>query len=436
MQTSIVAGLGWGDEGKGKIIDYLSSQFRHIVRAQGGHNAGHTVTVGENEYHFHLLPSGILQPDCRCYLGSGAVIYPPQLFKEIEGLDFEVGNERLRISAYAHVIMPYHMLLDEEREKARKESPLGTTKRGIGPCYVDQVDRIGIRVIDLLKPADLKESLDRVWDIKNRDFELYGIQHQLDKEKIYSEYVEYGKKLSPFVSFIEEELYMAANRNESILVEGAQGALLDLGYGTYPFVTSSRTVPSGMLVGSCVPITSIGSILGVVKAYQTRVGEGPFPTELGENEKSLFMSLKEAREYGTTTGRARRIGWFDAVLTRHAVYTSGATTLALMKLDILDGLDEIYVCTEYEIDGKRWHLPPASTYELARAKPIYIKIPGWKCSTKMATTWDSLPEKAKDYVGYLEKLLELKFEIISVGPERNQTLCTPVGQSIAKRSQK
>lgn len=424
MSSIAVVGMQWGDEGKGKIVDLLSELAQHIARAQGGNNAGHTVIVKGVEYRFHLIPSGILYPHTKCYIGGGTVIDPPSLLREIEGLKKQgiPYENRLFISQYAHVVMPYHRLLDQLSEKSKGTSAVGTTGRGIGPCYVDKTNRAGVRVADLLSPSIFKAKLELLLPIKNRELErIYG-HEPFDLELIFEEYSSYAQKLAPFVAPVEEMLYAAAKRKEKILFEGAQGSLLDVTFGTYPFVTSSCTLSGGVCSGLGIGPSQIQSAIGVTKAYTTRVGNGPFPTELLGHDLSLFPDHIAAREIGVTTGRKRRIGWFDAFMLRHTICLNGVDSLAIMKLDILDGLDEIKVCVGYKLNGQPVRSFPATVEELSAVKPVYETLPGWKSPTSEIGLYDELPSNAKKYLRHLEKFLEVPISLISIGPQRHQTI--------------
>jgi adenylosuccinate synthase len=415
-----VIGMQWGDEGKGKVIDLLSESATHIARAQGGNNAGHTILALGKEFRFHLIPSGILYPHTKCYIGGGTVIDPRSLLAEIEelkknGIPY---LKRLFISPYAHIVFPYHRLMDQLIEKQKGGAAVGTTGRGIGPCYVDKVARVGIRLADLLDPVSFRSKLLEAVRLKTKELETLYSHEPLRWEPIYEEYLQYAKELAAFVAPVEELLYQASKKGEKILFEGAQGALLDVSFGTYPFVTSSCTLSGGICAGLGVGPSQIDQTLGVTKAYTTRVGNGPFPTELSQSELSLFPDHLASREVGTTTGRKRRIGWFDAFLLRHTVCLNGADSLALMKLDILDGLEEIKICTGY----KHCKTFPATIDDLSRAVPIYETHPGWRESTRDVKIYDDLPQLAKRYVRRIEELCDVPVSLISVGPEREKTL--------------
>lgn len=422
MPAVAIIGMQWGDEGKGKIVDLLSESAAHIARAQGGNNAGHTVVAKGVEYRFHLIPSGILYSHAKCYIGGGTVIDPPSLLAEMEalarhGISFE---KRLFISSYAHIVFPYHRILDELRDKSLGKGAIGTTGRGIGPCYADKANRLGLRVADLLC-HEFRERLRET--LKRKNFELEKLYNHppLDFETLASEYEGYAKKLAPFQAPVEKMLYTASKKREQILFEGAQGSLLDLTFGTYPFVTSSSTIAGGIPAGLGVG-PAVDCVLGVIKAYTTRVGNGPFPTELTNEELALFPDHTTSREIGVTTGRKRRIGWFDAVLATHTVQLNGVNRLAVMKLDILDNLDEIRICKGYLVDGKETLSFPAETGDLLRACPIYETLSGWKRPTGAIRSYSDLPEEAKAYLKRIEELCGAPISLVSVGPGREQTL--------------
>ncbi len=415
-----VVGMQWGDEGKGKVIDLLAENAEHIVRAQGGNNAGHTIVVSNREYRFHLIPSGILYPHTKCYIGGGTVIDPASLLEEIEGLKKSgIPNvKRLYISRFAHIVFPYHRLIDQLSEKLKGALAVGTTGKGIGPCYVDKANRCGIRFADLLEPKSFKEKLEKVLSLKNRELEKIYNHSALDLKQIYMEYLDYAERLAPMAAPVEQLLFEASRKKQRILFEGAQGAQLDTTFGTYPFVTSSCTLAGGVCSGSGFGPSRIDAVVGVTKAYMTRVGNGPFPTELKAEELSLFPDHQSSREVGTTTGRKRRLGWFDAFLFKSSIYLNGIDQIALTKLDILDDLDEIKICTGY----KKMKEFPANLDDLSRAVPIYESHPGWKKSTRGCQTYDDLPSDAKSYIRRIEELCEVPVSLISIGPEREKTL--------------
>ncbi|MFI5335071.1 MAG: adenylosuccinate synthase [Chlamydiales bacterium] len=424
MPGVIVVGMQWGDEGKGKMIDLLSEQAKHVVRSQGGNNAGHTIAVHGEEYRFHLIPSGILYPHIRGYIGGGVAIDPAVLLTELEGLEAKgiKIRGRLMISPYAHLIFPYHRELDKLQEQRKGASAIGTTGRGIGPCYTDRVARVGIRMCQLVDPtilrASLKESL--IW--KNEEIVRLFQGKALDFETLFEEYRAYGEKLSAFVGPVEEELSSALKKGEAMLFEGAHGTFLDVTFGTYPFVTSSSTISAGVAAGAGVGPTQIDHTLGVVKAYTTRVGNGPLPSALTADEESNFLGHIEAREVGTTTGRKRRLGWYDAPLVRHSASLNGADSIAITKLDVLDQLAEIKICTGYQRAGKRLTTFPASSQEWEGIAPIYETHPGWKSSTREIISLEDLPTHARNYLERIEELSQTPISFLSTGPERHQTL--------------
>jgi adenylosuccinate synthase len=415
-----VIGMQWGDEGKGKVIDLLSENAHHIARAQGGNNAGHTIVAKGQEFRFHLIPSGIIYPHTKCYIGGGTVIDPASILTEMgdltkHGIDYV---KRLYISFYAHVVFPYHRLIDQLSEKQKGAGSIGTTGRGIGPCYTDKISRCGIRLADLLHTETFPAKLEAALALKNRELEKFYGHAPLELAPILEEYLGYAKKLAPFAAPVEEMLHTASKKGERILFEGAQGALLDITFGTYPFVTSSCTLSGGVCAGLGMGPTKVDQTIGVTKAYTTRVGHGPFPTELSEVEQARFPDHSESREVGTTTGRKRRMGWFDAFMLRHTICLNGADSLALTKLDILDNLEEIKICTGY----KQSKVFPATVDDLSRAVPIYENHPGWKKSTRDIKIYDDLPSQAKAYIRRIEELCELPVSIVSTGPEREKTL--------------
>lgn len=424
MTGIIVVGTQWGDEGKGKIVDILSGKVSHVVRSQGGNNAGHTVVVGTKEYKLHLIPSGILSSSCKCYIGGGTVIDPQALIDEIEMLRAEgiEVEKRLHISSFAHVILPYHRLWDKIVEMRRASTPIGTTGKGIGPCYVDKAARMGMRMMDLISPEALRRYLSQVIPLKNEELEvLYKSSQLIDENEIFQDYQKLGAYLKPYVKDVELEINDAFERGEKVLLEGAQGTFLDITFGTYPFVTSSQTIAAGICAGAGVGPTRIQHTLGIVKAYTTRVGHGPFPTEMEKGEALIDPHL--AREIGTTTGRKRRIGWFDAILVQQAIRLNGVDSIALMKLDILDHLDEIKVCVGYKnSSGEVLTSFPAIEREFGLVQPIYEVMVGWRSSTKFIRHFEQLPIQAAAYIQRIEALCKVPISIVSVGPERESTL--------------
>ena len=421
MANVVVIGAQWGDEGKGKITDLLSRSADVVVRYQGGVNAGHTIVVDGRVLKLHLIPSGILYQDTICLIGSGTVIDPRVMLEELDMLiENEIDISGLQLASTAHVTMPYHRMLDQAMEQRRGERRIGTTGRGIGPTYADKSQRNGIRVIDLLDQQRLRERLQAPLEEKNKLLkQIYGLA-PLDPEPLIEEYLNYGKRLSPHVVDCTRAIHKAAKARKNILFEGAQGTLLDLDHGTYPYVTSSNPVSGGACIGAGVGPTLIDRVIGVAKAYTTRVGEGPFPTEL---QGSLNDQLCDrGGEYGTTTGRRRRCGWFDGVIGRYAVQVNGLDCLAITKLDVLDELDEIRVCVAYELDGQKIDHFPCSSEDFARCKPIFETLPGWQCSTADCRRLEELPQTAMAYLGFLADLMEVPIAIVSLGASRDQTI--------------
>ncbi|MDJ0674478.1 MAG: adenylosuccinate synthase [Calothrix sp. MO_167.B42] len=421
MANVIVIGAQWGDEGKGKITDLLSRSADVVVRYQGGVNAGHTIVVEGDTFKLHLIPSGILYPDTECIIGSGTVIDPKVLITELDQIEaLNISTDNLFISETAHVTMPYHRLFDRAAEERRGNYKLGTTGRGIGPTYADKSERTGIRVLDLMDPQGLSEQLEWTINYKNVILEkLYNLP-PLDPQAVIKEYLGYAERLRPHVVDSSLKIYNAIKRRRNILFEGAQGTLLDLDHGTYPYVTSSNPVAGGACVGAGLGPTAIDRVIGVAKAYTTRVGEGPFPTEL-EGEVGELLCARGA-EFGTTTGRKRRCGWFDAVIGRYAVRINGMDCLAITKLDVLDDVEEINVCVAYEIDGERCEHFPTSSRQFANCRPIYKTLPGWKQSTSDCRKLEDLPKQALDYLKFLAELMEVPIAIVSLGASRDQTI--------------
>lgn len=421
MANVVVIGAQWGDEGKGKITDLLSRSADVVVRYQGGVNAGHTVVVKDQVFKLHLIPSGILYPETECIIGCGTVIDPKVLIGELDQLlQWGISTENLLISETAHVTMPYHRVIDQASEVRRGTFKIGTTGRGIGPTYADKSERIGIRMIDLMDTDSLRKKLR--WTVEHKNVlldKLYDLP-PLDPAAVVEEYMGYADRLRPHVIDSSLKIYEAFRRKRNILFEGAQGTLLDLDHGTYPYVTSSNPVAGGACVGTGVGPTMIDRVIGVAKAYTTRVGEGPFPTELdGEIGEHL---CDRGAEFGTTTGRKRRCGWFDAVIGRYAVRINGLDCLAITKLDVLDEMEEIKVCVAYEVDGDRCNDFPSNAQKFARCKPIYKTVPGWRQSTGDCRTLEDLPQKALDYLKVLAELMEVPIAIVSLGASRDQTI--------------
>ncbi len=421
MANVVVIGAQWGDEGKGKITDLLSRSADIVVRYQGGVNAGHTIVVDNKVLKLHLIPSGILYKDTTCLIGSGTVVDPKVLLREIDMLrDNGIDISGLKLSATSHVTMPYHRLLDEAMENERGIQKIGTTGRGIGPTYADKSQRNGVRVRDLLDKERLKDVLEIPLKEKNGLLEkIYNIK-PLKASEILEEYLEYGERLKQHVVDCTRTIHSASVNKKNILFEGAQGTLLDLDHGTYPYVTSSNPISGGACVGAGVGPTLIDRVIGVAKAYTTRVGEGPFPTEL---QGSINDQLCDrGGEFGTTTGRRRRCGWFDGIIGKYAVQVNGLDCLAITKLDVLDELDEIQVCTAYELNGKRIDYFPTNADDLKRCKPIFKKLAGWQCSTADCRKLSDLPKGAMNYLRFLAELMEVPIAIVSLGANRDQTI--------------
>ncbi len=421
MANVVVIGAQWGDEGKGKITDLLSRSADVVVRYQGGVNAGHTVVVKDQTFKLHLIPSGILYPDTECIIGNGTVIDPKVLIEELDQLaKLGVSADKLYISETAHVTMPYHRLIDKASEERRGSNKIGTTGRGIGPTYADKSERTGIRVVDLMDTDALRSQIEWTIQYKNTILErLHGLE-PLDPEEVLAEYQGYAERLRPHVVDSSVKIYQAIQQRRNVLFEGAQGTLLDLDHGTYPFVTSSNPVAGGACVGSGVGPTVIDRVIGVAKAYTTRVGEGPFPTELKDSVGQLLCD--RGAEFGTTTGRQRRCGWFDAVIGRYAVRINGLDCLAITKLDVLDEVEEIKVCVAYDLDGQKCLELPGNAKRFARCQPIYQTLPGWQQSTKDCRTLEDLPKEALNYLKFLAELMDVPIAIVSLGASRDQTI--------------
>jgi adenylosuccinate synthase len=421
MATTVLVGAQWGDEGKGKIIDVLTEQADVVVRYQGGNNAGHTVEVGEHKYVLHLIPSGILHPGKVSVIGNGVVVDPLALWEEIEhlrkrGVTID-GN--LYVSETAHLVFPYHRMLDEVREEQKGKGKIGTTKRGIGPAYADKVARTGLRVVDLLSPERFADKLRRKIRENNEILKAFGAK-PLSFESIKREYVACGDKLRPFITDTVMLVNRALRDGKNILFEGAQGTLLDIDFGTYPFVTSSNATAGGACTGTGIAPNKIDRVVGVMKAYTTRVGEGPFPTELRDAQGAM---LREAgREFGATTGRPRRCGWFDAVATRYSVMLNGIDDLAVTKLDVLDSVPKIKVCVGYKVGRKVYETVPSDVDELQRCVPVYQEFDGWMAPTKHVTDFEALPKRARIYLQKLAQVSGARLSIVSVGARREETM--------------
>lgn len=421
----VIIGAQWGDEGKGKVVDLLADRFDLVARYQGGHNAGHSVYVGDKAFVLRLLPSGIIHPGKICVLGNGMVIDPKAFFEEVDQMraqGIDISPERLKVSSRAHLIMPYHRALDHTSEERLGNEKIGTTLRGIGPAYEDKAGRRGIRVSDALSPETLKMRIERNLEEANRIIVLYG-QQPLRADEIYNEISPLIERLRPFVCETSHFLSDARKANQKILLEGAQATLLDVDHGTYPYVTSSNPTAGGASVGAGIPPHHISGVLGIVRTYATRVGEGPFPTEMIDVEENMADLIRQrGNEYGSVTRRPRRCGWFDAVATRYAAELNGFDSIALTKLDVLDALKEIKVCVGYEVEGKRIETFPAVSHDLRIIKPVYEVLDGWESETVGITDFDRLPDKAKEYVRFLSDQIGVEIGLISTGPERDQTI--------------
>ncbi|NMB00308.1 MAG: adenylosuccinate synthase [Firmicutes bacterium] len=420
MTVVALVGTQWGDEGKGKITDVLASKADVVVRYQGGNNAGHTVVVDDKTYKLHLIPSGILYGGTTCVIGNGVVVDPKVLCSEISYLEQAgISTTNLFVSEKAHVIMPYHRELDR-LEEAERVLKIGTTGRGIGPCYVDKYMRMGVRMIDLKSEESLSHALDQVLPFKNRVLRKLYDHPGFTKEELMHEYLLYAEKIAPLLADTSLLIYEARQKGKSVLLEGAQGTLLDIDHGTYPFVTSSNPTAGGAAPGAGVGPNQIDHVIGVVKAYTTRVGEGPFPAELKDSTGDLIR--ERGREYGTTTGRPRRCGWFDAVMVRYSVRINGLTGIALTLLDVLDVLENLKVCVAYEYRGERVEHFPTDLSILEECRPIYEELPGWQADTTGVKSFEELPINAKAYLAFLEQQVGCPIQIVSVGPRRDQTM--------------
>jgi len=421
----VIIGAQWGDEGKGKVVDLLADRFDIVSRYQGGHNAGHSVYVQDKAFVLRLLPSGIIQENKICVLGNGMVIDPTAFFEEIDQISEKgiiVTPERLKVSSRAHLIMPYHRALDHTSEERLGNEKIGTTLRGIGPAYEDKAGRRGIRVADALSPELLKLRVERNLEEANRIIALFG-QQPLRADEILAEVSPLIERLRPFVTETSHFFAEARKANKKILLEGAQATLLDVDHGTYPYVTSSNPTSGGASVGAGIPPHHITGVLGIVRTYATRVGEGPFPTEMLDDEETMANLIRErGNEYGSVTRRPRRCGWFDAIATRYAAELNGFDSVALTKLDVLDALDEVKVCVGYEIEGRRVDTFPAVSKELRAIKPVYETLLGWKSETLGITEFGELPENARRYVEFLSERIGVEIGLISTGPERDQTI--------------
>lgn len=420
MTSVVVVGTQWGDEGKGKITDFLSANAEVIARYQGGDNAGHTIVIDGKKFKLHLIPSGIFFPEKISVIGNGVVINPKSLVKELAYLHDEgVSTDSLRISDRAHVILPYHIELDRLQEESKGDNKIGTTIKGIGPAYMDKAARVGIRIADLLDRDVFAERLRINLEEKNRQFTKLYDAEALSFDDIFEEYYEYGQQIKQYVTDTSVILNDALDNGKRVLFEGAQGVMLDIDQGTYPFVTSSNPVAGGVTIGSGVGPSKIDKVVGVCKAYTSRVGDGPFPTDLFDEVGDRIREV--GHEYGTTTGRPRRVGWFDSVVMRHSRRVSGITNLSLNSIDVLSGLDTVKICVAYDLDGKRIDYYPASLEQLKRCKPIYEELPGWSEDITGVRHLDELPENARNYVRRVGELVGVRISTFSVGPDRDQT---------------
>lgn len=421
MPTKVVIGAQWGDEGKGKTIDILAEKADVVVRTSGGNNAGHTIEADGVTYKLHLLPSGILNPKTLNIIGTGVVIDPKVLLEEIDGMKARgIDTKNLKIDARAHVIMPYHIVLDGLSEAARGESSIGTTKKGIGPCYMDKTERCGIRMCDLIQPNIFAKRVRENLVIKNKMITLVYGGEAIDPESVIAEYSEYAKRLASYVTDTTPILYQSIKDGKEVLFEGAQGILLDLDLGTYPYVTSSHPISGGVCVGSGIGPTLIDECIGILKGYTTRVGNGPFPTELDDEVGEAIR--QKGHEFGTTTGRPRRTGWFDAVIAKYAVRTSSLTSVVLNKIDPLGGLDKIKICVAYEKDGQITTDFPPTLEELAKCKPIYEEMDSWSEDISQIKEFSKLPLAAQNYILRVEELCGCRVASVGVGPGRDQNI--------------
>jgi adenylosuccinate synthase len=419
MTVNLVIGTQWGDEGKGKVVDYYSKDADYVVRFQGGNNAGHTIKVGQEVYKLHVTPSGVIQGKTGV-IGNGVVIDPEILIKEISDLKNRGIKPKLLISDRANIIMPYHKILDGAEEKFLADKKIGTTGRGIGPCYSDKIARNGIRAIDLTNKDALSKRLDLILPIKERIFKAYEITEKLDKKAILERYLDFGDQLQQYITQTHIELNKAIKSGKNILLEGAQGTMLDVDFGTYPFTTSSNTISGGSSIGTGIGPKNINEIIGIVKAYTTRVGEGPFPTELLDKTGGYLQ--QKGHEYGTTTNRPRRCGWLDLVVVKHSCMISGVTKLAITKLDVLNGLDALKICTKYKLDNKEIEYFPANIEDVKKCKPIYKEFSGWDQIKPDSKTLSDLPIDAQKYLKYIEKETKTPLALISIGPGRTETI--------------
>lgn len=422
MKTVAVVGSQWGDEGKGKVIDFLATQADVVIRGQGGNNAGHTLVVDGKKFALRLIPSGILNPNTINVIGNGIVFDPKGFFEEIEMLESNgICTKNIKISDRAHIVFPYHKELDGLAEEARGDNKIGTTKKGIGPCYMDKTERSGIRVCDLMNKDVFAKKLKLQIEAKNKIVTgVYEKEAMFDFDEVYNEFIVYAEKMRPYVDDTTVIVYDAIKAGKKVLFEGAQGTLLDLDLGTYPFVTSSHPISGGFAVGAGVGPNMIKDVVGIVKAYTTRVGEGPFVTELFDETGDRIRT--QGHEFGTVTGRARRCGWFDAVIVKYAARVNGLTSISFMLLDVLTGFDKIKICTAYKMGDKIINNFPASLEDLAKCEPVYEELDGWHEDITKVENFDDLPENAKKYIARIEELIDVNIDLVSVGPNRTQTI--------------
>ncbi|MDH5613164.1 MAG: adenylosuccinate synthase [Gammaproteobacteria bacterium] len=418
----VVLGSQWGDEGKGKIVDLLTDRAAAVVRFQGGHNAGHTLVIGDEKTVLHLIPSGVLRENVMCLIGNGVVLSPSALFEELDALEARgiPASQRIKISAACPLILPYHIALDQAREVARGKTAIGTTGRGIGPCYEDKVSRRGIRLADLTDEAAFKEKLAGVMEYHNFSLKNYFKAAEVSYQEVLDEVMSYRERLLSMVDDIPALLDGYRKAGQNIMFEGAQGTLLDIDQGTYPYVTSSNTTAGGACTGSGIGPGDLDYMLGITKAYTTRVGAGPFPTELFDDVGEHLG--KKGHEFGATTGRSRRCGWFDGVALRRAAQINSLTGLCITKLDVLDGLETLKLCTSYNYEGKKLELPPLGADAIEKCVPVYEEMPGWTETTEGIRDYDSLPENAKKYLTRMQEIVGVPVDIISTGPERDETI--------------
>ena len=423
MPSAVLVGTQWGDEGKGKICDLIAPEFDCVVRYQGGNNAGHTIVSGDKKFGLHLVPSGIMYPNVTPVIGNGCVVDPKVLLEEIDTLEAAgISCANLRVSGNAHIIMPYHRDLDGASEKRLGKNLIGTTKRGIGPCYQDKAARIGLRMQDMLDEHIFRKKLETALEITNLTLERIYDMPTYTVEQICDEYLPYAERLKPYICESSLMLNEMLDEGKSILFEGAQATLLDIDHGTYPFVTSSNCTAGGAITGSGVGMKNVERILGIAKAYLTRVGSGPFPTEQSYESEIGHELTEIGREYGVTTGRRRRCGWFDGVIANYSARVNGLTDIALTKLDVLSAFDRIKVCVAYECDGKEYTTVPEHQSVFYHAKPVYEELPGWKTDITGCRHFEELPKAAQDYVAFIEGLAKTRVSIIAVGPDREQTI--------------